>query len=129
MAITADEAKEQFRRKLKDLVWSFRERYSGFASVIDRWFFFLARTNVDFTIDQLNEKLIAFRKLLPRHTDSVLLDYIQTTVRIYWSFCNSPNEKTAAVLNRRLTMMERVLRQGAILVPNNVRGWQLEAKK
>lgn len=132
--MTADEAKEQFRCQLKDLIWSFRRQYakSPFVNAVDRFFPYIALINQDWTLDQLKAKLVAFGKTLPNQIEAVLLNYIQNTVLMYWSFCNNPNERTANTLERRFKFMWSVLqadRDGCKLEEDQVRGWRLVVKK
>jgi hypothetical protein len=129
----AEEAKENFRMRLKDLLWSFRQRYitTSITGAIDRFLPYIA-LSLDLTYEQLLEKFVAYKKILPEDFCAITLDYLQNTVKVYWSFCKQPTENIASTLERRLKFGYSLLRGGAPafdIVPDIARGWRLGEKK
>lgn len=129
--LTKKEQNEKLRTRLKDALWSLRQRFIGMpiSVSVDRLMPYFA-FNQKLSQDQLNNLFPDFPSRIPEDFQMAVVAQIRRVVRAYWGFTRLGIGQFSMIF-KAVIVLRHIARDGFeayILVPDTVHGYQLERK-
>lgn len=129
--LTKKEQNEKLRTRLKDAVWSLRQRFVGMpiATSVDRVMPLLA-FNQKLSRDQLNSLFPDYPSRIPEDFQMTLIFLVRQIIQAYWEFTQKGVGQFTKIFKAAVAL-EHVARDGLeayILVPDKTYGYQLARK-
>lgn len=129
--LSKKEQKEKLRTRLKDALWSLRQRFVGMPIMVsvDRIMPFLA-FDQRLSQDQLNDLFPDYPSRLPEDFQMVTIHQIRQVIQAYWLFTQQGIGQFPLIF-KAIIVLEQIARDGFeayMLVEDRARGFQLTRK-